>query len=206
MAALFLNTHPAELAKPGLVESLEELRALAPNLDLTLEIHESALAQPDSMGALRDRLSEINVGLAYDDFGAGQARLLELAEAPPHYLKFDREVRLEHRPGPVVAPAPAVLAGGGRPRAAREDDRGRHRDRGRGRGVRQAGLHPRPGLPLRPPRAHRGVLAAQPSVMARMALSRSTPAISRRYSRVERRSSIGRASSGTVWIACLSAS
>ena len=25
----------------------------------------------------------------YDDFGAGQARLLELAEAPPHYLKFD---------------------------------------------------------------------------------------------------------------------
>jgi EAL domain-containing protein (putative c-di-GMP-specific phosphodiesterase class I) len=33
---------------------------------------------------------EINVGLAYDDFGAGQARLFELAEAPPHYLKFDR--------------------------------------------------------------------------------------------------------------------
>jgi EAL domain-containing protein (putative c-di-GMP-specific phosphodiesterase class I) len=91
VGALFLNTHPAELAKPGLVESLEELRTLAPNLDLTLEIHESALAQPDSMGALRDRLSEINVGLAYDDFGAGQARLLELAEAPPHYLKFDRK-------------------------------------------------------------------------------------------------------------------
>jgi EAL domain-containing protein (putative c-di-GMP-specific phosphodiesterase class I) len=33
---------------------------------------------------------EINVGLAFDDFGAGQARLFELAEAPPHYLKFDR--------------------------------------------------------------------------------------------------------------------
>ena len=33
---------------------------------------------------------EINVGLAYDDFGAGQARLFELAEAPPDYLKFDR--------------------------------------------------------------------------------------------------------------------
>jgi EAL domain-containing protein (putative c-di-GMP-specific phosphodiesterase class I) len=32
----------------------------------------------------------MNVRLAYDDFGAGQARLLELAEAPPHYLKFDR--------------------------------------------------------------------------------------------------------------------
>lgn len=91
VASLFLNTHPVELARPGLLESLEELRALAPHLDLILEIHESALAQPESMAALRDRLSEINVGLAYDDFGAGQARLLELAEAPPHYLKFDRK-------------------------------------------------------------------------------------------------------------------
>ena len=91
VSALFLNTHPAELARPGLVESMEALRALAPHLDLTLEIHESALAQPESMAALRDRLSEIGVGIAYDDFGAGQARLLELAEAPPHYLKFDRK-------------------------------------------------------------------------------------------------------------------
>ena len=30
--------------------------------------------------------------LAYDDFGAGRARLRELAEAPPHYLKFDRSL------------------------------------------------------------------------------------------------------------------
>jgi EAL domain-containing protein (putative c-di-GMP-specific phosphodiesterase class I) len=91
VASLFLNTHPLELNRPGLVESLEDLRAQAPHMDLTLEIHESALARPDSMAALRDRLSEIGVGLAYDDFGAGQARLLELAEAPPHYLKFDRK-------------------------------------------------------------------------------------------------------------------
>ena len=28
--------------------------------------------------------------LAYDDFGAGQARLLELTEVPPDVLKFDR--------------------------------------------------------------------------------------------------------------------
>ena len=90
VAALFLNTHPAELQAPGLLESVEELRTMAPHLNLTLEIHESALAQPAAIAALRDQLSEINVGLAYDDFGSGQARLLELAEAPPHYLKFDR--------------------------------------------------------------------------------------------------------------------
>lgn len=87
---LFLNTHPVELETPGLLESLEELRTFAPQVDLVLEIHESALAQTDFITWLRGRLMEINVALAYDDFGAGQARLFELAEAPPHYLKFDR--------------------------------------------------------------------------------------------------------------------
>jgi EAL domain-containing protein (putative c-di-GMP-specific phosphodiesterase class I) len=87
---LFVNTHPVELERPGLLESLEELRAFAPNVDLVLEIHESALANTDFITWLRNRLLEINVGLAYDDFGAGQARLFELAETPPDYLKFDR--------------------------------------------------------------------------------------------------------------------
>ena len=39
---------------------------------------------------LSGKLSEIGVGIAYDDFGSGQARLLELAEAPPNFLKFDQ--------------------------------------------------------------------------------------------------------------------
>jgi len=97
---LFLNTHPVELEVPGLLESLEELRSFAPQVDLVLEIHESALAQTDFITWLRGRLLEINVGLAYDDFGAGQARLFELAEAPPHYLKFDRRfvTGLDHAP------------------------------------------------------------------------------------------------------------
>jgi EAL domain-containing protein (putative c-di-GMP-specific phosphodiesterase class I) len=90
LPTLFLNTHPAEMAVPGLVQSLEELRALAPHLDLALEIHESLLTGPVAIAELRQILSESNIGLAYDDFGAGQARLLELGEAPPHYLKFDR--------------------------------------------------------------------------------------------------------------------
>ena len=97
---LFLNTHPVELETPGLLESLEELRNFAPQVDLVLEIHESALAQTDFISWLRGRLMEINVALAYDDFGAGQARLFELAEAPPHYLKFDRRfvTGLDHAP------------------------------------------------------------------------------------------------------------
>jgi EAL domain-containing protein (putative c-di-GMP-specific phosphodiesterase class I) len=97
---LFLNTHPVELERPGLLDSLAELRLLAPNVGLVLEIHESALAQTNFIAWLRERLAEMNVGIAYDDFGAGQARLFELAEAPPHYLKFDRRfvTGLDHAP------------------------------------------------------------------------------------------------------------
>jgi EAL domain-containing protein (putative c-di-GMP-specific phosphodiesterase class I) len=90
LPTIFLNTHPIELARPGLLESLEELRTAAPQLDLALEIHESVLTRPAAIAELRALLLERNIALAYDDFGSGQARLLELAEAPPHYLKFDR--------------------------------------------------------------------------------------------------------------------
>jgi EAL domain-containing protein (putative c-di-GMP-specific phosphodiesterase class I) len=87
---IFLNTHPAEMSLPGMIESLEAVRALAPRLDLALEIHESLLARPSAIAELRQLLAQSNIRLAYDDFGAGQARLLELAEAPPDFLKFDR--------------------------------------------------------------------------------------------------------------------
>jgi EAL domain-containing protein (putative c-di-GMP-specific phosphodiesterase class I) len=90
VGTIFLNTHPAELEQEGrLVASLVEAKRLFPDLDLVLEIHEKALADTASMDGLRADLSRIGVALAYDDFGAGQARLLELAEVPPKYLKFD---------------------------------------------------------------------------------------------------------------------
>ncbi len=38
------------------------------------------------------QLLELDIELAYDDFGAGQSRLAELAEVPPHYLKLDRSL------------------------------------------------------------------------------------------------------------------
>jgi EAL domain-containing protein (putative c-di-GMP-specific phosphodiesterase class I) len=36
-----------------------------------------------------DDVRAIGAKVAYDDFGAGQSRLLELVKAPPDYLKFD---------------------------------------------------------------------------------------------------------------------
>ncbi len=92
LPTLFLNMHPVELSRPGFLESLDELRRLAPRQDLALEIHESCLTSPSALAELGRLLSERNISLAYDDFGAGQARLLELAEAPPQYLKFDRRL------------------------------------------------------------------------------------------------------------------
>jgi EAL domain-containing protein (putative c-di-GMP-specific phosphodiesterase class I) len=98
LPTLFLNTHPIELARPGLLESLEALREIAPQLDLALEIHEKVFTkESESYNAYLARIKEVRelllerrIALAYDDFGAGQAHLLELAEAPPQYLKFDQ--------------------------------------------------------------------------------------------------------------------
>jgi EAL domain-containing protein (putative c-di-GMP-specific phosphodiesterase class I) len=87
---LFLNSHPKELADDDqLIKALQSARASYPDRALTLEVHEASLTDPVMMRELRARLRALDIGLAYDDFGAGQARLLEIAEAPPDYLKFD---------------------------------------------------------------------------------------------------------------------
>jgi len=87
---LFVNTHPAEMSDLGLLEfSLRELREIAPGCRIVLEIHEAAVTRVAQMRELRAALTDMNIGLAYDDFGAGQARLVELVEVPPDYLKFD---------------------------------------------------------------------------------------------------------------------
>lgn len=85
---LFLNTHPSELGRPELLESLRGLRGIGPHLDLAIEIHEGALAEPQVIAELKRDLDSLGMRLAFDDFGLGE-RILQLAEVPPHYLKFD---------------------------------------------------------------------------------------------------------------------
>ena len=89
LGTIFLNTHPAELAQADLPGSVEELRRSLPDVALTLEVHERAIAELRIISELKARLADLDVRIAYDDFGAGQSRLLELAELPPDYLKFD---------------------------------------------------------------------------------------------------------------------
>lgn len=86
---LFLNAHPVEMYQMSLLEGLKEIREIAPALPLTIEIHEKAVTDLPLMKQLRVALHDLNIGLAYDDFGSGQARFVELIEVPPDYLKFD---------------------------------------------------------------------------------------------------------------------
>ncbi|MCD0457950.1 EAL domain-containing protein [Roseiconus lacunae] len=86
---LFLNTHPSEVITDRLIQSLRDLRAEFPDASMTIEIHESSITDPNSMRRFRAVLRELDMKLSYDDFGAGQGRLLELAEVPPDVLKFD---------------------------------------------------------------------------------------------------------------------
>src|SRR3954471_6263019 len=88
--ALFVNTHPVEIDDLDLMLfSLTELRQLEAERQLVLEIHEASVTCGNQMRTVRSALKDMQIGLAYDDFGAGQARLVELVDVPPDYLKFD---------------------------------------------------------------------------------------------------------------------
>ncbi len=88
--AIFLNTHPAELqAEHELIASIRALRDADPERSLVLEIHEGAVASVAALQGLRDELDRLSIRVAFDDFGTGQARLAELTDAAPDYLKFD---------------------------------------------------------------------------------------------------------------------
>jgi EAL domain-containing protein (putative c-di-GMP-specific phosphodiesterase class I) len=105
---VYLNTHPRELAEDGLLESIKQLREAHPRQRMTLEIHEAAVTDAVQMSEIRSTLTELNIGLAYDDFGAGQSRFNELARHPPDCLKFD--ISLVHEINSASAPRQQVLA------------------------------------------------------------------------------------------------
>ena len=87
---LFINVHPKETFSDSFIASLERLRQVSPEMSIVVEIHESVVTDIEKLRALANELSRLNIRFAYDDFGAGQARLLELADVPAHFVKFDR--------------------------------------------------------------------------------------------------------------------
>ena len=89
---LFVNTHPVELDHPELYKSLAIMRELAPDQMITLEIHEGASTNMTMMQKLCAVLKDLDIKLAFDDFGVGRARLVELGEVRPDFLKFDMKL------------------------------------------------------------------------------------------------------------------
>lgn len=86
----FVNTHPRETDHAEeFMRNIERVRDDHPDLPLVVELHEGAFADVGILSELRAALRSLNIGLAFDDFGAGQARLVELADAPPDYIKLD---------------------------------------------------------------------------------------------------------------------
>jgi EAL domain-containing protein (putative c-di-GMP-specific phosphodiesterase class I) len=91
--SIFFNLHSSEMAGDALIVSLREFkRSLRETQQVVLEVHEGVVADVDTMRWLREKLNDLEIGLAYDDFGAGQARLTELAEVPPDFIKLDRSL------------------------------------------------------------------------------------------------------------------
>lgn len=88
-APLFVNAHPLETFSDDFFDDLRALRHGPCQPQLVLEVHESAVVEVPRMRELAARLQDIDVRFAYDDFGAGQARLNELWEVPAHFVKFD---------------------------------------------------------------------------------------------------------------------
>lgn len=86
---LFVNTHPAEIGRSSLRTSLREIRERQYSTPVVLEIHERSACDIAAMRELKAELGDLGMRLAYDDFGNGQSRLVELMEVPPDFVKFD---------------------------------------------------------------------------------------------------------------------
>jgi EAL domain-containing protein (putative c-di-GMP-specific phosphodiesterase class I) len=86
---LFFNMLPAEMDVNSISQDLETVREKYPLLNLAMELHESVITDVATIRKMHQILKRLDISLVYDDFGSGQARLLELMEAPPDIIKFD---------------------------------------------------------------------------------------------------------------------
>ena len=86
---LFFNMLPAEVDPELILETLEPVRRKYPKMRLGMELHEAVVTDVPMIKRLRQVLNELHIFLIDDDFGSGQARLLELMEVPPDVIKFD---------------------------------------------------------------------------------------------------------------------
>ncbi|MCP5273308.1 MAG: EAL domain-containing protein [Burkholderiales bacterium] len=86
----FFNLHPKEIEDLDyLFRWISKIRENNSETRFVLEVPEKAVTHIDKLKRLKHYLQTLEIGLAFDDFGAGQARLLELSEVSPDILKLD---------------------------------------------------------------------------------------------------------------------
>ncbi len=96
---LFVNLHPHELSDlDTLFETVGALREEYPQQKLSLEVHAQTQFKKTVLADLSKGLTDLDIGLVFDDFGDGHARLMELIELGPAAVKFEKQfVQGAHR-------------------------------------------------------------------------------------------------------------
>lgn len=90
---LFINIHPSELERGDFIESIKALvHAQRSTQTLVIEVSERFVTSVARMKEIQRSFADLGLEFAYDDFGAGQARLLELVECSPRFLKLERSL------------------------------------------------------------------------------------------------------------------
>jgi EAL domain-containing protein (putative c-di-GMP-specific phosphodiesterase class I) len=90
---LFINLHPSQLSRSDYLDSLNQLAGLnGGRHQLVVELSEQSRISVAELRSIKRILQRLGIELAYDDFGVGQARMLEIAECPPDFLKLDRDL------------------------------------------------------------------------------------------------------------------
>ena len=88
---LLIKVHSQELKDcDKLLSSMTDLRKRYPKALLMLEISEQAMTDSEQLSEFNCGLDRLGIRYAFDDFGVGQSRLIELVNARPHLVKFDR--------------------------------------------------------------------------------------------------------------------
>lgn len=90
--AIWINLHPSQIVDGRLEADLHAIAEAAAQTGFraVIEAPETWVNLSDEMRSLVDLVRRLGMGVAYDDFGAGQSRLQDLISVPPDYLKFDR--------------------------------------------------------------------------------------------------------------------
>jgi EAL domain-containing protein (putative c-di-GMP-specific phosphodiesterase class I) len=108
-----VNVSGRQLRHPGFVTQVRaalESCGLDPRA-LLLELTETVLLEYEVVGATLERVKDLGVGLAVDDFGTGHASLEYLARFPLDALKVDMSYVGLLEPGPAGEGAPPRAAG-----------------------------------------------------------------------------------------------